>query len=61
MSSNSLLDRRSFLKTGAASGAVLLIGFRLPARASDPTEEQEKPRSIRSMPGFESRRRTTSP
>lgn len=43
MSSNSLLDRRSFLKTGAASGAVLLIGFRLPARASDPTEEQEKP------------------
>ena len=43
MSSNSLLDRRSFLKTGAASGAVLLIGFRLPARASDPAEEQEKP------------------
>ncbi len=43
MSSNSLLDRRSFLKTGAASGAVLLVGFHIPARASDPAEEQEKP------------------
>jgi len=38
-----VLDRRTFLKTGAAGGAALLIGFHLPARASDPAEEQEKP------------------
>jgi isoquinoline 1-oxidoreductase beta subunit len=37
------VDRRTFLKTGAAGGAALLIGFHLPARASDPAEEQEKP------------------
>jgi isoquinoline 1-oxidoreductase beta subunit len=37
------LDRRTFLKTGAAGSAALLIGFHLPARASDPAQEQEKP------------------
>ncbi|HEY2544814.1 MAG TPA: xanthine dehydrogenase family protein molybdopterin-binding subunit [Candidatus Acidoferrum sp.] len=37
------VDRRTFLKTGAAGGAALLIGFHLPARASDPAQEQEKP------------------
>jgi isoquinoline 1-oxidoreductase subunit beta len=38
------LDRRTFLKTGAAGGAALLIGFHLPARASsDPAQEQERP------------------
>jgi isoquinoline 1-oxidoreductase beta subunit len=37
------LDRRTFLKTGAAGGAALLIGFHLPARATDPAQEQEKP------------------
>ena len=37
------LDRRAFLKTGAAGGAALLIGFHIPARASDPAQEQEKP------------------
>lgn len=36
------LDRRAFLKTGAAGGAALLIGFHIPARASDPAQEQEK-------------------
>ncbi len=38
-----ILDRRTFLKTTAAGGAALLIGFHLPARASDPAQEQEKP------------------
>jgi isoquinoline 1-oxidoreductase beta subunit len=38
-----ILDRRAFLKTSAAGGAALLIGFHLPARASDPAHEQEKP------------------
>jgi isoquinoline 1-oxidoreductase beta subunit len=38
-----ILDRRTFLKTTAAGGAALLIGFRLPARGSDPAQEQEKP------------------
>src|SRR5580700_4278000 len=38
-----ILDRRAFLKTSAAGGAALLIGFHLPARASDPAQEQEKP------------------
>jgi isoquinoline 1-oxidoreductase subunit beta len=43
MASNSVLDRRSFLKTSAAGSAALLIGFHLPASAnSDPTEDQEK-------------------
>src|SRR3984957_7332283 len=37
------VDRRRFLKTSAAGGAALLIGFHLPARASDPAQEQEKP------------------
>jgi isoquinoline 1-oxidoreductase beta subunit len=37
------VDRRTFLKTGAAGGAALLVGFHLPARASDPAQEQEKP------------------
>jgi CO/xanthine dehydrogenase Mo-binding subunit len=39
------LDRRAFLKTGAAAGAGLWIGFHIPtasARADDPAEEQEK-------------------
>jgi isoquinoline 1-oxidoreductase beta subunit len=39
-----ILSRRAFLKTSAAGGAVLLIGFHLPARASsDPAQAQEKP------------------
>jgi len=38
------VDRRAFLKTTAAGGAALLIGFHLPARAStDPAQAQEKP------------------
>jgi isoquinoline 1-oxidoreductase beta subunit len=38
------LDRRTFLKTSAAGGAALLIGFHLPAHASsDPAQAQEKP------------------
>jgi len=38
------VDRRTFLKTSAAGGAALLVGFHLPARASsDPAQEQEKP------------------
>jgi isoquinoline 1-oxidoreductase subunit beta len=38
------LDRRTFLKTSAAGGAALLIGFHLSARAdSDPAQAQEKP------------------
>jgi CO/xanthine dehydrogenase Mo-binding subunit len=43
MASNTLLDRRSFLKTTTAGGAALLIGFHLPASAhSDAAEDQEK-------------------
>lgn len=38
-----VLDRRTFLKTSAAGGAALLIGFPLPASPSDPAQEQEKP------------------
>jgi hypothetical protein len=45
------LDRRAFLKTGAAGGAALLIGFHIPARASDPAQEQEKPPINPLMPG----------
>ena len=44
MSPNTLFDRREFLKTAAAGGAVLLVGFHLPARAGDdPAQAQEKP------------------
>jgi isoquinoline 1-oxidoreductase subunit beta len=39
-----IFNRRTFLKTGAAGGAALLIGFHLPACASsDPAQAQEKP------------------
>jgi isoquinoline 1-oxidoreductase subunit beta len=41
--SESAVSRRTFLKTSAAGGAALLIGFHIPARASDPAQEQEKP------------------
>jgi isoquinoline 1-oxidoreductase subunit beta len=37
------VDRRTFLKTSAAGSAALLIGFHLPAGASDPAQSQEKP------------------
>jgi isoquinoline 1-oxidoreductase subunit beta len=38
-----VLDRRSFLKTGAAAGAGLIIGFHIPANAGeDPAQQQEK-------------------
>jgi isoquinoline 1-oxidoreductase subunit beta len=38
------LDRRDFLKTGAATGVALLVGFRLGARTpNDPAQDQEKP------------------
>ena len=43
MASVTSLDRRDFLKSGAATGMVLLVGFRLPARADDPAQGQEKP------------------
>src|SRR6516225_7888707 len=42
MLQSAMLDRRDFLKTGAAAGVGLLIGFHLDARATDPAEEQEK-------------------
>ncbi|HKW61766.1 MAG TPA: xanthine dehydrogenase family protein molybdopterin-binding subunit [Candidatus Acidoferrum sp.] len=38
-----ILDRRAFLKASAAGGAVLLVGFHLPARATDPAQGQERP------------------
>jgi isoquinoline 1-oxidoreductase beta subunit len=39
----SILDRRAFLKTSAAAGAGLSIGFHIPAFAGeDPAREQEK-------------------
>ena len=38
-----ILDRRAFLKTGAAGGVALLIGFHLPVNATDPAQAQEKP------------------
>jgi isoquinoline 1-oxidoreductase subunit beta len=43
MATNLLVDRRSFLKTSAAGGAALLIGFHLPVRGAGPAEDQEKP------------------
>ena len=43
MASLTSLDRRDFLKSGAAAGLVLLVGFRLPARTDDPAQAQEKP------------------
>jgi len=43
MATNLTVDRRTFLKTSAAGGAALLIGFHLPAGASDPAQAQEKP------------------
>lgn len=36
------LDRRAFVKTGAAAGVGLLIGLYIPASADDPAEQQEK-------------------
>jgi len=37
------VDRRAFLKTGAAAGAGLIIGFHIPASAADdPAQQQEK-------------------
>ena len=37
------LDRRAFLKTGAAAGTGLVVGFYLPASAADdPAQQQEK-------------------
>ncbi|MBS1865189.1 MAG: xanthine dehydrogenase family protein molybdopterin-binding subunit [Acidobacteria bacterium] len=41
MTTSLLVDRRAFLKTGAAVGAGLLVGFHLPASAGS-AEEQEK-------------------
>jgi isoquinoline 1-oxidoreductase subunit beta len=38
-----ILNRRTFLKTSAAGGAALLVGFHLPASAYDPAQAQEKP------------------
>jgi isoquinoline 1-oxidoreductase beta subunit len=43
MPQSAMFDRRDFLKSGAAAGIGLLIGFHLDARAAtDPAEEQEK-------------------
>jgi isoquinoline 1-oxidoreductase beta subunit len=37
------VDRRAFLKTGAAAGAGLILGFHVPASAADdPAQQQEK-------------------
>ncbi|HUN63061.1 MAG TPA: xanthine dehydrogenase family protein molybdopterin-binding subunit [Candidatus Sulfotelmatobacter sp.] len=44
MAQTLVLDRREFLKSSAATGVGLLIGFRLDARAADdPAAAQEKP------------------
>src|SRR5947208_1787836 len=42
MSTAPVLNRRDFLKTGAAGGAVLVIGFHLPSSAFASAEDQEK-------------------
>jgi isoquinoline 1-oxidoreductase subunit beta len=42
MTTAPVVNRREFLKVGAASGAVLVIGFHLPARAFASAEDQEK-------------------
>ena len=43
MSTASVLTRRNFLKTGAAGGAALVIGFHLPAKGfAGEAEDQEK-------------------
>src|SRR5215468_7947992 len=36
------LDRRAFLKTGAAAGAGLLIGFHLPALGATAADQEKK-------------------
>jgi len=44
MATELLTDRRTFLKTASAGGAVLLIGFHVPIRANiNSAQEQEKP------------------
>ncbi len=43
MSSNALVDRRAFLKTATAGGAVLLIGCHLPGSGAPAAGSQEKP------------------
>jgi isoquinoline 1-oxidoreductase beta subunit len=43
MSSNTLVDRRTFLKTATAGGAVLLIGCHLPGNGAPAAGSQEKP------------------
>ena len=42
MTTSPVLNRRDFLKTGAAGGASLLIGFHLPESAFAAAEDQEK-------------------
>jgi isoquinoline 1-oxidoreductase subunit beta len=43
MATNSRVNRREFLKTSAASGAALIVGFYLPSHAlADQAKEQEK-------------------
>jgi len=42
MTTAPVVNRREFLRTGAAGGAVLVIGFHLPSRAFASAEDQEK-------------------
>src|ERR1700681_3415968 len=42
MTTAPVLNRREFLKTGAAGGAALVIAFHLPASAHAAAEDQEK-------------------